>query len=80
MRTTLTLEDDLAHRLTGLAKQTGQSFNAVVNQVIRRGLATYPVSVTPFSYQPHAGNLSTGLDDRRLNEVAWEPEGEQGRR
>ena len=38
MRTTLTLEDDVAIRLTRLQQQSGQSFKDVVNTVLRTGL------------------------------------------
>ncbi len=38
MRTTLTLDEDLAIRLEALALQRGVSFKLVVNEAIRKGL------------------------------------------
>ncbi len=39
MRTTLTLDDDLAEELRTLAHRTRRSFKEVVNEAIRTGLA-----------------------------------------
>jgi hypothetical protein len=72
MRTTLTLEGDLADRLAQIARETHQPFKEVVNEVLRRGLAERAPSVPAFDYQPHPGNLLPGIDDRHLNELAWE--------
>lgn len=38
MRTTLTIEDDVAIRLERLREERGNSFKAVVNDALRRGL------------------------------------------
>jgi hypothetical protein len=40
MRTTLTLESDVAIRLEKLREERGESLKAVVNDVLRRGLDT----------------------------------------
>jgi hypothetical protein len=79
MRTTLTLEDDLADRLAQIARETQQPFKAVVNETLRRGLAERAPSVPAFDYQPHAGNLLAGIDERRLNELAWQLDEERFR-
>lgn len=39
MRTTLTLDDDVAARLQTEARRSGRSFKAVVNEYLRAGLA-----------------------------------------
>ncbi|MBI3050300.1 MAG: ribbon-helix-helix protein, CopG family [Acidobacteria bacterium] len=39
MRTTITLDDDVAARLRSLARRSGRAFREVVNDVLRRGLA-----------------------------------------
>jgi len=44
MRTTLTLDDDVAAKLQSLARRTGQAFKDVVNETLRRGLSTSPES------------------------------------
>ena len=72
MRTTLTLDDDLADRLAQVARETHLPFKVVVNETLRRGLAEQVTEPAPFSYQPHAGGLLPGIDDRRLNELAWQ--------
>jgi hypothetical protein len=79
MRTTLTLEDDLADRLAQIARETQQPFKAVVNETLRRGLAERAPSVPAFDYQPHPGNLLPGIDERRLNELAWQLDEERFR-
>ena len=38
MRTTLTLDDDVAEHLKAAARDTGQSFKRVVNDALRSGL------------------------------------------
>jgi hypothetical protein len=39
MRTTLTLDDDVAAKLTAEARRSSRSFREVVNETLRRGLA-----------------------------------------
>ena len=79
MRTTLTLEDDLADRLAQIARETQQPFKVVLNETLRRGLAERAPSVPAFDYQAHAGNLLPGIDERRLNELAWQLDEERFR-
>lgn len=38
MRTTLTLDDDVAAKLKDLCRRTGESFKAALNRVLRDGL------------------------------------------
>lgn len=40
MRTTLTLDDDVAAKLKAEARRTGRSFREVVNDLLRRGFAS----------------------------------------
>jgi hypothetical protein len=77
MRTTLTIDDDLADRLSHIARETERPFKAVLNEALRRGLAERAPSVPAFDYQPHPGNLLPGIDERRLNELAWQLEEER---
>jgi hypothetical protein len=39
MRTTLTLDDDVAVQIEGLRRQRGVGLKAVINEALRRGLA-----------------------------------------
>ena len=70
MRTTLTVDDDLAERLAQLARDTRQPFKVVVNEALRRGLGELAPSTAPFDYQPHPGLLRSGIDPRGFNELA----------
>jgi hypothetical protein len=40
VRTTLTLDDDVAAKLKAETRKSGRSFKATVNEVLRRGLVT----------------------------------------
>lgn len=74
MRTTLTLDDDVADRLVDIARETHRPFKAVVNEALRRGLGE-PLDPEPaFHVKAHFGQLLPGIDNRRLNELAWDPE------
>ena len=44
MRTTLTLDEDVAAKLRAEARRSGRSFRDVVNDAIRRGLASRQVA------------------------------------
>ncbi len=72
MRTTLTLDPDVADELARLAKETGQSFKELVNESLRRGMKRSGTNSPPFEYESHDGQLLPGIDPRRLNELAWE--------
>ena len=64
MRTTLTLDEDVAAKLTSLARRTGRAFREVVNDTLRRGLARPPASATrePFTVAARdMGRLRPGL-------------------
>jgi len=73
MRTTLTLDDDLAESLNRTARLTGRTFKAVVNETIRRGLARgdHPTTceIKPFVVEPQACGFMAGIDPLRLNQL-----------
>ena len=81
MRTTLTLDDDLAAELNRTARLSGRSFKEVVNAVIRQGLSAgdHPPEavVRPFVVQPQSCGLLPGIDELRLNQLLDQLEGEQ---
>ncbi len=79
MRTTLTLDDDLALRLRELSRRSGTGFKQVVNDTLRAGLRsgekpTEPLP--PFRVAPRAAGFRTGVDVRRLNQLNDELESE----
>ena len=81
MRTTLTLDDDLAAELNRTARLSGRSFKEVVNAVIRQGLSAgdHPPEAEdrPFVVQPQSCGLLPGIDESRLNQLLDQLEGEQ---
>ena len=62
MRTTITLDPDVAARLRSLARERGISFKAAVDTVLRRGLAEGAASSRPFRVQARPLNLRPGID------------------
>lgn len=77
MRTTLTLDDDLARRLKDYARRQGLSFKETVNTILRRGFTApepggrrkkrFRVDVFDSPFRP-------GVDPLRLNQLADELE------
>lgn len=76
MRTTLTLEDDLASLLKTRAHQLGISFKEMVNRVLRSGLGRemeQPKVDVPKTI-PHSFGFRPGIDLDKLNQLADELE------
>ena len=70
MRTTLTLDDDVAEALKDRSRQMDRPFKQVVNDALRRGLSpgvTEPRS--PYRVKPHHSGLQPGVDPLRLNQL-----------
>jgi len=78
MRTTLTLEDDLAAVLRERAAQQGVSFKDAVNSTLRRGLGP-PEGDSPPAPKtiPHHFGFRPGIDLDKLNQLADELEAEE---
>jgi Ribbon-helix-helix protein, copG family. len=76
MRTTLTLDEDVARELQELSRRSGESFKEVVNDVLRRGLhGEKPAAQLPrFEVMPKACGFRTGVDLLRLNQLSDEIE------
>jgi len=64
MRTTLTLDDDVAAKLQAEARKSGRSFKETVNQVLRLGLHTRekPASIEPFKVDARPMGQRPGLN------------------
>ena len=79
MRTTLTLDDDVAAKLQSRARRTGRSFRDVVNDTLRRGLAATAAATsgrTPFVVHARdLGALRPGLDVNNVADVLERVEG-----
>ena len=74
MRTTLTLDDDIASALKETAFRSDRSFQAAVNDTLRAGLAALQAPPKPKRYRikpVSLGNLRPGLDlDKALHLAA----------
>lgn len=79
MRTTVTLEPDLAKKVKALANRRKLSFKQALNEVIRRGLTApdRPEAQTRFTVQPHAGGFLPGIDPGKLNQLVDQLEVEE---
>jgi hypothetical protein len=62
MRTTITLEPDVAASLRSLARERGISFKEAVDTVLRRGLSEGGVSARPLRVVARPMHLRPGID------------------
>ena len=75
LRTTLTLDEDVAAKLSEETRRTGKSFRQVVNEMIRFGFAVRQnqVTVEPFVVRARPLGLPPGLSydcvDRLLEQL-----------
>lgn len=71
MRTTLTLDSDVADFLKEQCRLNDKPFKQVVNEVLRRGMA--PVSrgneVPEFQIIPNPSGFVPGIDPQKLNQL-----------
>lgn len=81
MRTTLSIDDDLASLLDQEVKRSGASFKETVNHLIRMGLmaAKQPVSRTPFVVVPDDLGVPLGIRYSKVAEMLDELEGPEHR-
>jgi hypothetical protein len=79
MRTTLTLDRDVADGLEKEMRRSGQGLKATINEALRRGLRLAGRSPCPprFKVQPHA---LPGIDPDRLGQLVDELEAEEAGR
>lgn len=78
MRTTLTLDPDVARLLKEEAHRQRKPFKQIVNEAIRRGLASgrTATNIRPFRVRPHKTTLRPGIDPASLNRLVDELEDE----
>jgi hypothetical protein len=75
VRTTLTLDDDVAERLKALAHRQRISFKEVTNCTLRRGLSAQERRRRKrFQVVPFRSPFRPGVDALRLNQLADELE------
>ena len=78
MRTTLTIDDDLAGLLKQRAREQGIPFKEAVNRTIRAGLgeARKPHRGSTLRTKPHSFGFRPGVDLDKLGQLADELEAE----
>ena len=75
MRTTLTLDDDLADALKERARLLDKPLKQVINDTLRRGLSPAPQEKRPvFEVKPICSGLRPGIDPLKLNQLYGEIE------
>jgi hypothetical protein len=78
MRTTLTLDEDVAAKLRAESRRAGRPFREVVNETLRRGLASRRVARQRQSFKITArdlGDLKPGLSLDNVAELVEHVEG-----
>ncbi|MCH9650334.1 MAG: ribbon-helix-helix domain-containing protein [Deltaproteobacteria bacterium] len=71
MRTTLTLDEDVAAKLKEAAQKSGLSFKETVNSTLRKGLNSPqpPGQLTPFKVRARALGGRPGVDFDNIGEL-----------
>ena len=78
MRTTLTLNDDVAAKLKTEAQRAGRPFREIVNETLRRGLESRRATAQRRAFKITArdlGNLKPGLSLDNIAELVEHVEG-----
>jgi hypothetical protein len=70
MRTTVTLDPDLAAQLRELARQRGISFKAAINSAVRAGLASDGGQPRAYRERTHQLGVQPGIDLRKALSLA----------
>lgn len=76
MRTTVTLDDDVAAALQRTAGERGLSFKAAINAVLRAGLAA-PAQPRPYTVPSRPMGARAGIDLDRALTVAMDIEDDE---
>lgn len=76
VRTTLTLDADVADRLQRAVRRSGKSLKGVVNEALRIGLGAEekPSPPSRFRISAFVDGLQPGIDPDRMNQLADEME------
>jgi hypothetical protein len=76
MRTTLTIDEDLAAQIEDLRRRDGQSLKQVVNSLLREGLRNrqQPPRAKRYRSPTHALRMRPGYDPAKLNQLVDELE------
>ena len=77
MRTTLTIESDVARRIESEIRRTRKTLKAVINDALKAGLGMSGKAVEPlppFEVRAHDFGFHAGIDPDRMNQLADELE------
>lgn len=77
MRTTVTLDPDVAAKLKADARERGVSFKEAINGNLRRGLAGADAKPVPYRVKPRRLGVKRGLDLDRARQLADRLEDEE---
>jgi hypothetical protein len=69
MRTTLTLDDDVAARLQAESRRTGRPFKTVVNEYLRAGLAQRRVAKAAVRFRVQPVSMGAPLPGRSYDNI-----------
>ena len=78
MRTTLTLDEDVAAKLKAEARRAGRPFREVVNETLRQGLLAHRITAAPDDFRIEArdlGKLKPGLSLDNVSDLIEQVEG-----
>lgn len=76
MRTTVTLDEDVALRLREAAREHGTSFKETINEALRAGLTKAP-DARPFTVETRPLGLRPGIDLTKANALAAQLEDDE---
>jgi hypothetical protein len=78
MRTTLTLDKDVAEQAKKLVARLGKPFKQVVNEALRAGLRQLqqPPKNKPYRTKPHAMGVRPGINLDNIGELLAQVEGD----
>lgn len=77
MRTTLTIDDDIAAKINKEMRRSGKSFKETVNEFLRIGLMARRelAETTPYSVRTFAMGARPGLNYDKVSDMLEEAEG-----
>ena len=79
MRTTLTLDDDVAAKLKAAVRRSGKPFRDVVNETLRRGLTVPRAARAPLRIQPRSLGVRPGIQIDNVGDLLEQIEGSRHR-
>ncbi len=75
MRTTLTIDEEIAERIRREVELGKRPLKAVINEALRRGLGLEPLKrAKPYRVRAHSSPFAPGVDAGRLNQLVDELE------